>query len=158
MKVEQFGSRGEWWVVAQFFLLPVVLIGAVLLRATWPGPLDVAGKVLGGLCLLAALALALGGAVNLGSNLTVVPRPISNGALVQSGAYRIVRHPIYSGICFGALGWALLFNSLIGIILAGVVLLFFDQKSRREEVWLAQKYPEYAAYKRRVRKLIPFLY
>ena len=36
--------------------------------------------------------------------------------------------------------------------------MFFDIKSRREEVWLAEHFPEYAAYQRRVRKLIPFIY
>jgi protein-S-isoprenylcysteine O-methyltransferase Ste14 len=31
-------------------------------------------------------------------------------------------------------------------------------KARREERWLAEAYPGYAGYKRRTRKLIPFVY
>jgi protein-S-isoprenylcysteine O-methyltransferase Ste14 len=31
-------------------------------------------------------------------------------------------------------------------------------KARREESWLQEKYPEYAAYKSRVKKLIPWVY
>jgi protein-S-isoprenylcysteine O-methyltransferase Ste14 len=31
-------------------------------------------------------------------------------------------------------------------------------KSRREERWLCEKYPDYAAYQARVHKLIPLIY
>jgi len=36
--------------------------------------------------------------------------------------------------------------------------VFLDVKSRREEKWLSDKFSTYAAYKKRVRKLIPFIY
>ena len=36
--------------------------------------------------------------------------------------------------------------------------LVLDLKTRREEKWLARKFPEYAAYRQQVRKLIPFVY
>jgi protein-S-isoprenylcysteine O-methyltransferase Ste14 len=36
--------------------------------------------------------------------------------------------------------------------------VLLEVKSRREERWLREKFPEYAAYQRRVRRLIPFLY
>jgi protein-S-isoprenylcysteine O-methyltransferase Ste14 len=39
-----------------------------------------------------------------------------------------------------------------------VLLAFFDLKSRREEVWLRERYADYASYSSRVRKLIPFVY
>jgi protein-S-isoprenylcysteine O-methyltransferase Ste14 len=35
---------------------------------------------------------------------------------------------------------------------------FFDLKARREEAWLLAAYPAYAAYRVRVRKLVPFIY
>ena len=44
------------------------------------------------------------------------------------------------------------------LIYAGVLLAFFDVKSRREERWLTEKFPDYAAYRTRVHKLIPFVY
>jgi protein-S-isoprenylcysteine O-methyltransferase Ste14 len=31
-------------------------------------------------------------------------------------------------------------------------------KSRHEEQWLSAKFPAYAAYQKRVRKLIPYIY
>ncbi|RPI93163.1 MAG: isoprenylcysteine carboxylmethyltransferase family protein, partial [Chloroflexi bacterium] len=44
------------------------------------------------------------------------------------------------------------------LIYAGLLFVFFDIKTRREERWLARKFPEYAGYQQRVRKLIPFIY
>ena len=36
--------------------------------------------------------------------------------------------------------------------------MFFDIKSRREERWLMARFPAYASYRKRVRKLIPLIY
>ena len=41
---------------------------------------------------------------------------------------------------------------------AGVLLVFFDLKSRREEVWLAEQFTDYEAYRSRTRKLVPWVY
>ena len=98
------------------------------------------------------------GILALGRNLSPFPKPIEGGALVTSGVYGIVRHPIYTGLILGTLGWGLLMSSVLGVILAGVLFLFFDRKSRREEVWLMETYPGYAEYRRRVKKLIPGIY
>jgi protein-S-isoprenylcysteine O-methyltransferase Ste14 len=45
-----------------------------------------------------------------------------------------------------------------GLLMACAVFVFFDQKSRREEIWLCEKYADYIGYRKRVRKLIPFIY
>jgi protein-S-isoprenylcysteine O-methyltransferase Ste14 len=118
-----------------------------------------AGRLFVALLLLAAGSLlALAGTFHLGANLAVLPRPKENGVLVQNGAYRLVRHPIYSGLILGAVGWALWRNGPLTLLFALVLAVVLDIKSRREEQWLAEKFPEYAAYQRRVRKLIPLLY
>lgn len=154
---ERFGSRGEWWVIAQFTLGPLVALATWLTGARG----DAVPPLVSGLGVaLAALAgvFALGGVISLGRNLTPLPRPIDNGRLVESGLYRVVRHPIYAGIILGALAWALICGSLIGLALAGGVFLFFDRKSRREEAWLVERYAGYRAYQQRVKKLLPLIY
>ena len=44
------------------------------------------------------------------------------------------------------------------IALAVVLLGFFDLKSRREERWLEERFPEYPAYRAQTRRLVPWLY
>ena len=160
MAQRRFGANGEWWVVAQMILGAIAMIAPFALPSpvAWPAALHIMMLILGLLLVVCALALAGGGILNLGRNLTAVPRPKDDGHLIQAGVYSLVRHPIYAGVIIGAFGWALMMHSLAALVMAGVLFVFFDQKSRREEVWLAEKYADYPAYRQRVRKLIPFIF
>ncbi len=102
--------------------------------------------------------LFISGILRLGANLSALPYPKAESTLIETGPYRIVRHPMYSGAIFIAFGWALVVHSWLGIGTALVIFLFFDLKSRREEGWLKEKFPGYAAYQQRVRKLVPLIY
>lgn len=154
------GERGEWYVVLQLVLFGLVFAAPLLTRqwSGWSAPWDMIGRILGFLLIGAGGVLALTGLASLGRNLAIVPHPKDDATLVEHGAYRIVRHPIYSGIIFGAFGWGFLMNSLLTLLLALILFFFFDIKSRREEKWLSSRFSGYAAYQRRVRKLIPFVY
>ncbi len=161
MKTElRWGQRGEWYVVIQFLLFALIflvpLVGPKLVE--WPNPWDTIGIGLGVVLCLTGALLALAGVLNLGQNLTAVPYPKEDAVLVESGVFRLVRHPIYSGIILGSLGWGLLTNSLLALLLTLVLFVFFDIKSRREERWLSEKYRDYTKYQARVRKLIPLIY
>ena len=148
-------------MVVQFVLLGLVALAPLLpvWRAAWPQPLGLIARAAGLLVGAAGAALAVIAVLGLGSrNLSALPHPKEGSVLVEQGAYRLVRHPIYSGLIFGCLGWALLTNSLVALALAGVVLIFFDLKARREERRLMARFPEYASYRQRVHKLIPFVY
>ncbi len=151
-------TRGEWYVVVQAALLLMVALAPWLdptrRDAGWSIPALAAGAVL----VLLGIVLAAAGLLALGRNLTPLPRPKEGAALVESGAYALVRHPIYTGIILGAFGWALAWRSPATLALAAVLLAFFDVKSRREERWLVEAFPRYADYQRRVKKLLPWLY
>jgi len=155
-----WGQRGEWYVVIQFLLFALIFFIPLLLSdlVEWPDPLDTIGVGLGIVLGLFGGLIALGGVLSLGNNLTAVPYPKEDAVFVERGAFRIVRHPIYSGIIMAAFGWGFLNNSLITLLFAVILLVFFDIKSRREEQWLCEKYLDYPAYQARVRKLIPLIY
>lgn len=150
----------QLWVVAQFALI----LGFLLLRPlhAWPaGGAHLLGQTLrvAGIVVIAiAAVLLVAGGRSLGRLVTPSPRPRSNGQLVQRGAYRIVRHPMYAAVILGALGYALLRLSVWHAVGVLVFLAFFDLKARHEETYLLERYPDYAAYQRRVRKLIPWVY
>lgn len=95
---------------------------------------------------------------DLRSSLSPFPKPIAGAPLVESGAYRLIRHPIYSGLVLGAIGWGLVTGSILTIGAAGLLLLLLAAKSRREEVWLMAVHPEYGDYQQRTKRLIPWIY
>jgi protein-S-isoprenylcysteine O-methyltransferase Ste14 len=149
-------ARGEWFVIAQTALMLAVLAAPKLDRRKvfWSG---ISGAV-GGVFCIVGLGFAVLGSIALGRSLSPFPKPKEKGTLVESGIFSIVRHPIYSGFSLAALGWSLIWNSIAALVAALVLLAFFDIKARREGRWLEEKFPGYAAYKLRVKKLIPFVY
>ncbi|MGC1393936.1 MAG: isoprenylcysteine carboxylmethyltransferase family protein [Coleofasciculaceae cyanobacterium] len=155
------GERGEYLVLLQGMLL----IGFILLPVYRPVELnsDVAAQLylrwgVAAILALMGLGLIVKGLLDLGQNLTPLPYPKDNGELIQSGAYSIVRHPLYSGIIFAALSWVVFQFSLSHLIAMAVLFAFFNAKASREEAWLTQKYPEYPDYQQRVKRLIPGVY
>jgi len=113
-----------------------------------------AGAVLAGL----GGALVAGGLLALGGQLTPFPAPLRDGALVERGAYHLVRHPIYGGIVLGAVGVSLADGNWPGLVLAGALGALFWAKSWVEEGMLATQFITYAAYRARVRRrLIPWV-
>jgi protein-S-isoprenylcysteine O-methyltransferase Ste14 len=78
--------------------------------------------------------------------------------VVQSGPYRFVRHPIYTGILCSMLMTALAEATWVALAGVAVTTLGFAIKAREEERFLsAELGPDaYAAYRRRVPMLVPF--
>ncbi len=155
------GEKGEYWVIGQvilfvsFILLPIYpIVNLDRLSPVW----KYTGWSLTGLFGLIGGSLLIWGGLELGTNLTPLPHPKDDGELVTSGAYGVVRHPIYSSVIFLAIAYSFWQWSLTHAIGVLVLLLFFDIKARKEEAWLSHKFPEYDAYRSNVKKLIPWLY
>lgn len=154
------GKRGEWYVVAQAALLVLVVLGPRRWFG-WPAdvlPLPMVRLVAGAALIVIGTALFLAGLFHLGSNLTPLPYPKDGGTLVQSGVYGLARHPVYGGVLLTCIGWGLIVGSIPTLVYVAALSVLLDVKARREETWLADRYPAYGAYRARVRKLIPFLY
>lgn len=126
--------------------------------AAWGHTYALIGSLAGSALIFTGGILAAAGFFSLGKNLTVLPRPKDNANLVETGAYRLVRHPIYSGLFFAFLGWGLHVHGWLTIGYALLLFICLDIKARREERWLTEKFQGYDAYRRRVRRLIPFIY
>lgn len=156
-RLPSLGPRGEGWVAIQFLLLGLVALAGAAGPA-WGGVAGVMTTAVGIALLGAGGVLALRGILDLRSALTPLPHPRDGAELVDTGAYRLVRHPIYGGIVVGALGYGLVTASPPAIAGAFLVLGFFRLKSGREEAWLEARYRDYAAYRARTRRMIPWLY
>jgi protein-S-isoprenylcysteine O-methyltransferase Ste14 len=158
--IPSLGPRGEGWVVLQVVCLALVALGALVAPGFAPGEDPGPFGLLGDALIVGGLALIGWGSATLRAAraLTVLPYPTANAALVESGAYRFVRHPLYGGLLIAALG-ASVARASLGAFLATVALaIVLDLKRRREEAWLDARYSGYAAYRTRTRALVPLLY
>ena len=153
-----FSAHGGWWVVAQFPLLILAYLIPDWTGRQLPLPeLDWVAWLGLVLVVIGALQFAAG-AVALGPALTPFPRPLKKAVLRTRGVYGLVRHPIYTAVLLMAIGWALYQHSPAGLAFDAVLFLFFDRKAAREEKWLVERFADYPAYRRRVKKLIPWIY
>ena len=135
----------------------LALIAAILLLP-WTDPLwhrDAVVYAFAVASALGGLVVAVLGVRGLGRSLTASPVPLDSSELVTGGLYGLVRHPIYSGLMFGALGVALAGATWehLGVWVALVVLLM--SKARWEERMLVERYADYADYALRVGRFIP---
>ena len=105
------------------------------------------------------MAFAIWARLILGSNWSGAVTIKHDHTLIQSGPYRIVRHPIYTGLLIALLGSALQYSylrSLLGVLLIG---FGFWLKSLFEEQFMAQRFGnEYLIYRQQVCALIPFIF
>ncbi len=154
------GARGEWYVVAQFALFALVAFGprTIVGRAFWPFPHSGAAFAAGLALGLAGAALVLAAALMHGSRLTPLPHPGERATLHERGVYAWMRHPIYTGALLTAFGVAAMRESGVVLAVAFVIALLLDRKAAREERWLLERFPGYAAYRARVRKFVPLVY
>lgn len=161
-RIPALGSRGEGWVALQSAAILLVVVGAKFgptLSIADPTVASIMSSV-GSLFLGIGFAFFAAGIYTLAraGAFTVFPRPADTGQLVETGVFRVVRHPIYSGLIFASVGAGL--TQLAPVTLVGAALLatILDLKRRREEEWLTERYSGYAAYRSRTKALIPRLY
>jgi protein-S-isoprenylcysteine O-methyltransferase Ste14 len=156
-RLPQLGQRGEGWVALQVVLL-AVMVAAGIKGSRWP-------KRSRGVRLAAACVSSLGGLYlfgdgvgRLGPQITPFPKPVEEGEVKRTGAYGLVRHPMYGGVLLLTLGWSLA-SSPLALAPWTAAVVFLDAKRRREEAWLAEKHPEYEEYRASVRhSLLPFVW
>jgi protein-S-isoprenylcysteine O-methyltransferase Ste14 len=93
---------------------------------------------------LAVTAIGVGIAIwarlSLGANWSGTVTLKNEHELVRKGLYRWIRHPIYTGIALGMFGSAITRGYLIGLIGAGLILLSFYIKARKEESFLREEF------------------
>ena len=99
------------------------------------------------------------GTANVSSALLVEPRGLrAHDGLVTTGPYRWLRHPIYTAICLFI--WACFagHTSLFALGMASLVTAGAVVRMLTEESLLSHRYPEYAEYARRTKRMVPYLF
>jgi len=108
--------------------------------------------------ILMGLALSIWARRALGANWSGFVTVKEGHELVQSGPYRWIRHPIYTGVLLMMLGTGLASGQVHGLLAFPIALTALFLKSRVEERWMASEFGErYAAYRKKSWALIPFV-
>lgn len=113
-------------------------------------------RIIGLLLCVLGMAFAVWARVSLGRNWGA-PMTLSEGhELVTSGPYRLVRHPIYSGLLLAMLGSAPTIGVFWVLLPACGIYLVFSAKA--EERLMAAQFPnQYPDYKKKTKMIVPFL-
>jgi protein-S-isoprenylcysteine O-methyltransferase Ste14 len=91
-------------------------------------------------------------------NFNIRPLPRDGAELVQTGPYRLIRHPMYSAVILCTGGGAWIADSPLGwSCLAGLCLVLMV-KARFEEQWMLVEHPGYGEYRNRTWRFIPGVY
>ncbi len=151
----------------RFFKLPVfiqkllvfVIVGPVFIAPLIPQnrfnisdfislPIGILLFVLGWILIISALC-----------KFGTIPSVRKKSNLITTGAYRVVRHPIFSGTLIAVLGWAILLKSIISIVYFPFLFLWYLLSTFVEERILIEQYgDQYLDYKKKVTKrFIPFI-
>ena len=138
----------------------VALAVNVTLSLASVGMVQTAWRWVGVAVLAVGLSLRAWGMTTLGACYTRTLRTVGDQRLVQDGPYRLIRHPGYSGSLLVWAGYSLGLGSWIALVVtAGLLLAVYSWRINAEESMLLSTFGEqYAQYRRRTKRLIPFLY
>ena len=113
--------------------------------------------VLGVTLFVTGLTFAVAQRVHLGRNWGSPMTTKDEPELVTSGPYRLVRHPIYTGIVVAGAGTAVAL-SWPWLAVVGLVGGYFVYAATVEERHLLQEFPDaYPEYRRSTKMLVPFV-
>jgi protein-S-isoprenylcysteine O-methyltransferase Ste14 len=141
------------------------MAGCLLLFIPWRlAPLgarfvpEASAIVLGGYLAAAGLAFATWARFVLGRDWSMAVTVKEDHKLIRRGPYRIVRHPIYTGILLMLVGTAIGYGRVSGLIGVALALAGFWVKWRTEERFMVEQFGvEYVQYQREVKAIIPGL-
>jgi protein-S-isoprenylcysteine O-methyltransferase len=152
----------------RLFHLALIALGFSLLGAKWfsVGWLgerflaDSAQVAWVGLVLtIAGCLFAVWARLTLGSNWSARATVKAGHELITRGPYALSRHPIYTGLMIAVIGTALARGEWRCVLAFVVILVGLLVKMGQEERLMLQTFPEtYAAYRQRVKALIPGLF
>jgi protein-S-isoprenylcysteine O-methyltransferase Ste14 len=141
--------RSYLLVAIQFLCLGLLVVSGPLLP---PQPalalLAVSGLLLG---VWGILAMGIG-------QVNVLPDVRADARMVARGPYRLIRHPMYASLLLFGLALVLAAPAWWRWLIWLALLINLVAKLTYEERLLAARFPDYAAYRQRTWRLIPWVY
>ena len=149
----------------RYWILLVLAFLLLTRRHRLPYPLDVriisateAVQWMAGILCIAGLAFCVWARATLGRNWSGTITLKEGHELIERGPYRLVRHPIYTGLLAMFLATAIAFGHLGGLVAVMLAFASFWIKLSEEEKLMLQQFPDqYRSYQQRVKCIIPFV-
>ena len=142
--MEQISKIGLLIIVVGFLFMAIS--GNLLSRS----PFVIAGQLL-------AVALSFWARRSFQRGQFSIQAKPAQGPLLSSGPYRWIRHPMYASALLlfwsSILGHLSLLTAIIGLIAISIIAI----RMGIEERFLRERYPDYRAYARKTKRLIPFI-
>jgi len=156
---ESSTERARYWLALVIGYFLVIKSSSLPFPFDWPVvPHTTSSACIGAFLCVSGLVFAIWARVILGRNWSGVITLKEGHELIERGPYRVVRHPIYTGIVAMFTGTDIAmgyFGGFLGLLL---VFVSFWLKLKREEDLMLKHFPDkYAAYQGRVKRIIPFL-
>lgn len=134
-----------WWML---------IFGSLIEYALWPIQQRIV-TVLGITLMVLGSTLRVWSVHTLGQYYSGHIESWNGQTVIQSGPYRLLRHPGYAGNILQALGLPMVINAYGALILSVVLAGLFIRRLLWEEAWLNQNLKGYTDYRRHTWRLIP---
>jgi len=133
-------------VSANFWVFPIVSTKLLL--------------YIGSVLIFAGMVLRFTAIRSLGKFFTVDLSIQDDHQLVQTGLYKYIRHPSYSGSILSFMGYSLSLNNWLSliIIMLPTLVTFINRINIEEKLLHKQFGSEYEEYTKRTKRLIPLIY
>jgi protein-S-isoprenylcysteine O-methyltransferase Ste14 len=158
--IATLGARRErlYGLVVAFGLMMIVVAPFLLIMRgfqIWINPPLLAWAML--LVVAAGIALCWWARLHLGRLWSANVTRMEGHRIIDSGPYRLVRHPIYTGFIVIYVGLAILCGSALGLVGVAVITVGLRIKALVEEQFLSEELGAqiYGAYKARTPMLLP---
>jgi protein-S-isoprenylcysteine O-methyltransferase Ste14 len=146
------------------YRIPICAGVILVARYHWPQPLNLpltpytpVSPAIGAALCVAGLILTIWSRWTLAGNWSSEVTFKQGHQLVNTGPYRFVRHPIYSGIILMLLASVVQYGRLHCWLGWVIFCMGFWIKLRQEETIMQRHFPEYSSYRAKVKALVPFI-
>ena len=155
-KIERKSFVATFTMFCFFFLFYGILKTGIGVLMVFNGQIRNAMIVLGFALLVVGAVVNISGRFKLGRNWSDQAKIYKSQTLVLHGVYGIVRHPLYASLIWMYFGASLVYSNWLAFVANTLIFLpAMFYRAKLEEKMLAQEFPEYKNYQKKVGMFFP---